>query len=317
MAPDPAETHRLKDIPRDPEPTALALTPPAVRPVGPEAYLVHIYPPGPSLGRRVRVDQEPVVIGRSGDCGVCDPDPLVSRHHSRIELRADGRFQLTDLGSTNGTFVNDTRTAAAVLADGDYVRVGGSIYRFLTGGNIEALYHEEIHRLAVTDVLTGLPNRRALTEFLDREVGRARRYRRPISLVLFDVDHFKAVNDRLGHVGGDAALRALADAARPLVRKDELLARYGGEEFAVVLPEADAAAAARGGERFREAVERHPFAFEGHRYNLTISAGVGTLAAGEDATVTELIDRGDRRLYEAKQGGRNRVSSQPPAPGSG
>ena len=309
MAPDPAETHRLKDIPRDLEPTALALTPPAVRPVGPEAYLVHIYPPGPALGRRTRIERDPVTIGRTGDSGVCDPDPLVSRHHARIELRPDGRFQLTDLGSTNGTFVNDTRTTAAVLADGDYIRIGGSIYRFLTGGNIEALYHEEIHRLAVTDVLTGLPNRRALSDFLDREVSRARRYRRPISLVLFDVDHFKAVNDKLGHVGGDATLRALADVARPLVRNYELLARYGGEEFSVVLPEADAPAAARGGERFREAVERHQFVFEGCRYSLTISVGVGTLVAGEEATVTELIDRADRRLYDAKQNGRNRVRS--------
>ena len=118
-------------------------------------------------------------IGKSETNDLVLRDPSVSRTHARVEA-IDGEYRITDLGSRNGTFVNHARVTSAVLGDGDYVRVGGSIYRFLAGGNIEAGYHEEIHRLAVTDPLTGLPNRRALMEFLDRELERARRWRRSL-----------------------------------------------------------------------------------------------------------------------------------------
>jgi diguanylate cyclase (GGDEF)-like protein len=307
MALDPEDTHRFKDLPHDPNPTAVARPVPAPRPPGAEAYLVPIHPPGPALGRRNVIGPAPVTIGRASTCTVCDPDGLVSRTHARIERRPDGRFQLTDLGSTNGTFVNHARVAAAVLGDGDYVRVGGSIYRFLAGGDVEAGYHEEIHRLAVTDPLTGLPNRRALAEFLDREVERARRYNRPVALALFDVDHFQAVNDRLGHVAGDSLLRVLAAAARPLVRRDELLARYGGDEFAAVLPETGGGPAARFGERVRRVVADHPLEVEGHRLAVTVSVGVGVVGGGEPAGADELIRRAEGQRDEAKRGGRNRV----------
>ncbi len=308
MSANGEDTLRLKGSPYDPERTAETLLPPAPRPPAPEAYLVHVYPKGPTFGLRYFVGGEPVLIGRRKDCGVFDPDPSVSREHARVELRPDGRFQVTDLGSTNGTYVNHARVRSAELHDGDYLRVGNSLYRFLAGGNLEAGYHEEMHRLAVTDPLTGLPNRRAFLELLDREVERARRYRRPLSVLLFDVDHFKDVNDRLGHIAGDHTLRAVAEVSRPLVRRDELLARYGGDEFAVALPEAGATQAAWCGERICRAVERHPPEFDGQRYSVTVSVGVGAAAAGEEFGVADLIDRADKRLREAKQAGRNRVS---------
>jgi diguanylate cyclase (GGDEF)-like protein len=307
MAVNPEDTHSLKDLRHDPAPTADASALPAPRPVAPEAYLVQVHPPGPTLGRRALVGRDPVLIGRLAECGVRDLDPSVSRTHARIELRPDGRFQVTDLGSRNGTFVNHARVTSAVLHDGDYLRAGNSIYRFLAGGNIEAGYHEEIHRLTVTDPLTGLANRRSLNEFLDREVERARRYARPLSLLLIDIDHFKLINARFGHIAGDLTLRAVAEAVRPLVRKDELLARYGGEEFALVLPEADAGPAGGCGERVRRAVGEHPFEFEGVRYRVTVSVGVGTAGGGEVVTVDELVRRAGERLSEAKAGGRDRV----------
>jgi diguanylate cyclase (GGDEF)-like protein len=312
MPPPPEDTHKLAkvwadvaDWPTDPGGTDDASLLPDPTAAVTEAYLVHIYPPGPTVGRRFLVGRDPVTIGRLPDCGVLDPDPSVSRAHARIGLGPEGGFVVTDLGSTNGTHVNRARVSSAVLLDGAYLRVGNSMYRFLAGGNVEAEYHEEIHRLAVTDPLTGLPNRRAMMEFLGRELIRARRHSRPVSLVLFDVDRFKAVNDRYGHMAGDDVLRALAEVVRPLVRQDELLARYGGEEFAVVLPETDADGAYRCGERLRRAVEVHPFVFGEHRIAVTVSAGVGSIAPGEAAD--EALDRADKRLYEAKQSGRNRV----------
>src|SRR5262249_47381493 len=213
----------------------------------------------------------------------------------------------SDLGSTNGTFVNNQRKQDGVLRDGDYLRIGNCIYRFLTGGNIEAEYHEEIYRLTVLDGLTQVHNRRYLSEFLDREMARAQRHNRSVALVLFDIDHFKSVNDRLGHLAGDMALRELCARVKAVVRQDELLARYGGEEFAVVLPEADSSAARAIAERIREVTEKHPFVFNETPYVVTVSLGVAVSSPSEKITPSELISRADANLYKAKLAGRNRV----------
>src|SRR5262249_24636873 len=154
-----------------------------------------------------------------------------------------------DLRSTNHTFVNDVRTAVHKLTDGDYLRVGGYLFRYLAGGNVEADYHEEIFRLAITDALTGTFNKRHLLDFLDRELTRSFPTGRPRALVLFAIDHFKALNDAHGHLAGDAVLRDQAGRLRNNIRRDELFARYGGEEFAVVLPETDLDGAERMAER--------------------------------------------------------------------
>ena len=172
VSPNPEDTQPFKGKLAEPEPTDNGLQLPPARPAGSEAFLVRIHPPGPALGLRYPLGPNPVVIGRVGTCAVHDPDLSVSLTHARIEQLPDGRFRVTDLGSRNGTFVNHVRVDSTVLGDGDYLRVGSAIYRFLAGGNVEAGYHEELHRLAVSDPLTGLPNRRALTEFLERR-GRA------------------------------------------------------------------------------------------------------------------------------------------------
>jgi diguanylate cyclase (GGDEF)-like protein len=273
-----------------------------------DASLVYIYPKAAELGRRYPVRVQPVTIGRAAECDVVVGDSSVSRIHARIEVGPNGRHVVTDLGSTNGTFVNSVRTGSGPLQDGDYLRVGNCIYRYLAGGNVEAEYHEEIYRLTVMDPLTGVHNRRYLMEVLNREVARSVRHCRPMALALIDVDFFKAVNDRLGHVAGDMTLRQLASCIGKLVRSDEVFARYGGEEFAVVLTETGRDAAAQFGERVRASVEAHPFAFEGHRYTVTVSVGVGTTDGSEPLTPEQLTQRADEVLYRAKHEGRNRVA---------
>ncbi len=272
-----------------------------------QACLILIYPTGPTMGTRYALGGKPVVIGRNEDCEIRNTDASLSRTHARIIREDDGSYTMFDLGSTNGTFVNNASRQESVLRDGDYLRVGNCIYRFLAGGNIEAEYHEEIYRLTIQDGLTQVHNRRYLTEFLEREVTRAVRHERSLAVILLDIDHFKAINDKLGHLGGDMALRELCARVRSIVRQDELLARYGGEEFAVVLPEADAAAARTTAERIRLLVESQPFVFNDRAYPLTISAGVAVLPAGEAPTVAALISQADTNLYRAKQSGRNRV----------
>jgi two-component system cell cycle response regulator len=271
-----------------------------------DACVVHIYPTGPGMGTRYPLSDLPVVIGRGNDCDIRINDHSVSRRHARIQPGADGYYAV-DLQSTNGTFVNDVVASICKLKDGDYLRVGNCIYRFLAGGNVEAEYHEEIYRLTIIDALTDIHNKRYLLEFLDRELARSARYGRPLALILFDIDHFKKVNDELGHLGGDFTLRELAACVKRGIRKEELFARYGGEEFAVVLPETDRAGAIHAAERIRTLVEKQPFQFEGKTFEVTISLGVATTAGEEALTPTQLIRQADEKLYQAKGDGRNRV----------
>jgi two-component system cell cycle response regulator len=270
------------------------------------ACLVHIYPTGPGMGTRYTLADSPVVIGRGGDCDIRINDHSVSRRHARIQPGADGYYAV-DLQSTNGTFVNDQPASMYKLKDGDYLRAGNCIYRFLTGGNVEAEYHEEIYRLTIIDALTDVHNKRYLMEFLDRELARSGRYGRPLSLVMVDIDRFRNVNESLGHLGGDFTLRELAARIKGNIRKEELFARYGGEEFAVVLPETNREGAVNLSERLRAVIDEQPFRYEDKTYNVTISLGVAITAGDPNMTPTKLLQTADDKLYQAKNEGRNRV----------
>ena len=300
MPDDPRESERCST-------ETLCTVPRPLSKVCRDACLVHIYPSGPSMGRRYMLSSSQVMpIGRGSDCAILIDDHSVSRKHAHIEPSGEG-YVAVDLGSTNGTFVNDDPIERCLLADGDYLRVGNCIYRFLAGGNIEAEYHEEIYRLAIIDGLTEVPNKRFLLEFLDRELSRSIRHRRPLSVLMFDIDRFKAVNDDFGHLCGDHVLRELAGRLRSVVRAEELLARYGGEEFAAVLPECTPEDALSVGERVRKLVEEQPFCFDGVSLQVTVSVGVASIQGDEPLSPLELIDRADANLYEAKRTGRNRV----------
>jgi diguanylate cyclase (GGDEF)-like protein len=272
------------------------------------ACLVHIYPTGASMGKRYTVTDRPLLIGRGEDCDVRIHDHAVSRRHARVEP-AKGGVTVTDLGSTNGTFVNDCMIeGTAPLRDGDCLRIGNCIYRFLAGGNIEAEYHEEIYRLTIIDALTQTHNHRAFLEFLDRELVRSNRHGRPLTLLMFDIDWFKNVNDEWGHLAGDFALRELSSCIRGIVRREDLFARYGGEEFAVVLVETDLEGAREVAERIRSTIEEHVFRFEGSEFRITISMGICSISGDESLATADMIRMADEKLFEAKNAGRNRVA---------
>lgn len=271
-----------------------------------DACVVHIYPTGSGMGARYPLTDSPVVLGRGNDCDIRINDHSVSRRHARIQPGADGYYAV-DLQSTNGTFVNDVPASICKLKDGDYLRVGNCIYRFLAGGNVEAEYHEEIYRLTIIDALTETHNKRYLVEFLDRELSRSERYARPLSLIMFDLDRFKAINDELGHLGGDFTLREMAACVKTCVRKEELFARYGGEEFVIVLPETNLEGAVAVAERLRVMVEKHNFQYEGKAYPLTVSIGVAATDGSRPLSPSDLIGEADQKLFEAKHQGRNRV----------
>ena len=274
-----------------------------------EACLVHIYPVGPSMGCRYPLTDKPLLLGRGEDCDIRIQDNSVSRRHAKVEPTPDGFF-VADHQSTNGTFVNDKQLESSwMLKDGDYVRVGNCIYRFLAGGNIEAEYHEEIYRLTILDGLTQIHNQRYLSEFLEREVARSQRHNRPLAVLMFDIDRFKSVNDTHGHLCGDFVLRELAGCVKANVRREDLFARYGGEEFVLVLVETPHAEALHVAERLRESVEKHQFRFEATPIRLTISVGLASTSGDPAANATALLKSADEKLYSAKRTGRNKVVS--------
>ncbi len=279
------------------------------KPADGEACLVLIYPTGPDMGRRWELGTDEIVVGRGADCDIMIDRDSVSRRHARV-FRVDDQWFVEDLGSTNGSYINDVPIQRSPLRDMDYVKIGAAIFKFLSGNAVETSYHEEIYRMTIIDGLTGAHNKRYFIEFLEREIARCQRYQRPLSLLMFDIDHFKKVNDSHGHLTGDYVLKEMAKRLLGRIRKEELLARYGGEEFAVVLPETNHEGALQFAEAIRRLVATDPFEYEGDSFPVTISIGVSTLEGtyeGQPADPLEFIKRADTFLYAAKRGGRNMV----------
>ncbi|HEX8793308.1 MAG TPA: GGDEF domain-containing protein [Polyangiaceae bacterium] len=268
-----------------------------------EACVIVIY--GPELGKRVQLGTAPFEIGRSSKNDLFLDQESISRHHARITF--DGtQYWVADNNSTNGTYVNDEAIREQRLRDGDQIRIGRSILKFMTGENIEVHYHEEIYRLMTVDGLTQVFNRRYFNEALEREFNRSKRYDRALALIAFDIDHFKRVNDTHGHLAGDNLLRQIATAVKPRLRREDIFARTGGEEFGILLPEIGVDGARITAEKVRRIVESTPLRYEQQVIPVTVSLGCAQMLPA-DTTPEELYKRADERLYEAKQGGRNRV----------
>ena len=292
-------TSQNKTIVADKGPTAA----PSEPDLDPSGCLIVIY--GDDLGRRVPISPDPVIIGRSAKCEVQIDQESISRNHCRI--RFDGRrFVVRDLGSTNGTYVNDELIDEVPLGDGDQLKVGRTILKFILGTNVEAEYHEEIYRLMTTDGLTQVANKRLFDETFEQEVARAKRYQRTFSLLVLDIDHFKKINDSHGHLAGDAILRQLGAVIRGRTRRSDTVARIGGEEFALITPEIGQNGAMELGRKINRLVSETRFEFEGNDIEVTISIGVAEwqqhYESGQD-----LLKAADEKLYEAKRLGRNRV----------
>jgi diguanylate cyclase (GGDEF)-like protein len=266
-----------------------------------QAYLVVIS--GPRLGYRTALGEQPITIGRGTSCGFMLDLDSVSRQHARVEWNG-AMHRIVDLGSTNGTFVNEARVGERALQDGDRVGIGKVLLKYLSGKNIEAAYHEEIQRLMRYDGLTGVFNKRHFEEALRAAMTPAKSASRA-ALIVFDLDHFKNVNDTWGHTAGDAVLRQVATIVVGQLSDPQLMGRVGGEEFAVLWTGADAARAHDLAERIRRAVETASFNFDGTAIPITVSLGVAETRSGD--TAEAFFERADARLYEAKRSGRNRV----------
>jgi two-component system cell cycle response regulator len=269
--------------------------------------LVVIYTKEPSLlGRRFVLDSSPIRIGRGAENHIVLEGDSVSRRHAHFEERSESWWCVDD-GSTNGSYVNDEQIMReARLGNGDRIKIGPTIFKFLSGQDVEAQYHEEIYRMTIIDGLTQVHVKRYLLEALDKELMRARRHLRELSFLMLDIDHFKKINDLHGHLAGDYVLKEVARIIQQRIRRDEVLARYGGEEFAVILPETNLEGARALADGLREKIEESRYVFQNETIRVTISIGVAMLS-DDDKTSLDLIKRADEKLYAAKRAGRNRV----------
>ena len=270
-----------------------------------KSCLVTIYP-ADVLGGTLELADEPITIGRSSTCEVHFANDSVSRKHAVIE-RGENCYMIRDLGSTNGTYVNDVRVSSTRLEAGDRIHIGNHILKFLSSNDIEAQYHETVFKIVTSDGLTGAYNKRYLLDALEREIGRAKRFGRSLAMLMMDLDHFKSVNDTYGHLVGDAVLQEFGRRTNEIVRSGDIFARYGGEEFALVISETSIEEATEIAERIREAMSNEPVVTDSDVVEATVSIGMAFYDGESPCTPLLLIRRADTKLYEAKNSGRNRV----------
>ena len=270
------------------------------------AYLVVLA--GASVGEMYKVEGDKTVIGRGQKAQVRLLDDGISREHAQVVVEAN-RIFLEDLGSTNGTFCNGLKVDRRELCDGDKILVGSTtILKFTYHDNLDEIFQKQMYESALRDGLTKAFNKKYFTDRLESELTFAIRHQSPLVLVMFDIDHFKKVNDTHGHQAGDLVLSELSTLLTSALRAEDVFARYGGEEFAVICRGTDLTQASIVGERMRKAVETHRFTFEGTPIPVTISVGIAGMPDPAVKDATDLVARADKALYQSKHGGRNRVT---------
>lgn len=279
-----------------------------------EANIILIaHPDGKRLGSRFRLGLgRTLEIGRDPEAGISIPEVLsISRRHAL--LRYSGKVvTLEDLGSTNGSYINGQLIrGSTVLHSGDRFQVAAVHFKFLHEQDVEHAYYEAISDLVTRDGLTDVFNKRKYEEEAERELARAQRYRRPLSLILIDLDDFKQVNDTYGHLCGDFVLKQVTNLVRELLRPEQVLARVGGDEFVVLCPETAQEGAHTLAEKLRERIASLDYSYCDFRIRVTCSFGVAELAPSMKHH-TDLYAAADEALYASKHAGRNRTTLYTP-----
>ncbi|OYZ22257.1 MAG: GGDEF domain-containing protein [Bdellovibrio sp. 28-41-41] len=250
------------------------------------------------------------VIGRAIESNVFIDDKSLSRSHARLDIKGD-KVYVVDLGSTNKTIVNGQILPPMVLCElknNDQVKTGNVIFKFLETGNIEGLTTQMLFEKANRDALTGAYSKGALLEKGPEAIKRSEVLNEALSVIVFDIDFFKKINDSHGHPCGDFVLKDMARVvSTKLIRSNDFFARYGGEEFVLILSGTPDKVAAEIAERIRTTIQNHEFKFEGKIIPVTVSVGV-TSKQGNDNQWQFIFDRVDKALYTSKQTGRNKVT---------
>lgn len=262
---------------------------------------------GPRIGQLFALEKKEIVIGRSPDCDLWIEDSAISRKHFKVVVQGE-KIQIKDLGSTNGTYVNGNPVKESELNDGDKIQISReTILEFNYLDESSRLSEKKRFEMGVMDPVTNIYNKRYFLDRLREEFTFARRKKRNLSIIMFDLDHFKELNDTYGHLAGDLVLQKLCSEISKAVRSDDIFARYGGEEFVIVMRDTDVRHALELAERIRLLTSKLIIPWEDKTIKLTISCGV---AAGSDKLndFLDLVAEADKCLYESKNKGRNRVS---------
>jgi two-component system, cell cycle response regulator len=263
---------------------------------------------GPTPGQLFRV-ADGGALGRGTNVTFHIPDSQISRRHAHLFVDGD-EFTVKDLDSTNGTYVNGERVVTRRLADGDTIRLGHTTALKLTLlSEIDGELQKQMFESALRDGLTKAYNKRFFETRLDEEVAYALRQDARLALLMFDLDHFKHVNDTYGHLAGDFVLAEIGTLVTATSRREDIFARIGGEEFAVIARGLTRAQALEFAERLRRAIHEHSFVHEGTVLPVTASLGVACVPDTPVNSATALSAAADAALYRAKTSGRNRVES--------
>jgi diguanylate cyclase (GGDEF)-like protein len=278
-----------------------------------EADIILIsHPESQRLGSRFRLSPGSTLeIGRSASVRISLPEVLsLSRKHARLRYMG-AAVTIEDLGSTNGTYVNGQPIhGRTVLRSGDRFQTAAVHFKFLHEQDVESAYHLAIYELVARDGLTEIYNKRKYEEEVQREFSRSVRHKRPLSLIIFDLDEFKQINDSYGHLCGDFVLKQVASLARDMVRPEQVLARVGGDEFVILAPETPTAGAEALAAKLRDRIAGLDHRYGDLRISLTCSFGVAELTDSM-TTPQDLYHAADSALLLAKRSGRNRVGVIP------
>jgi two-component system cell cycle response regulator len=314
-ATQPEGLPELKGSQEPDQTTQYALMPGVRTGLGDEEWALIRYV-GQPVGEVIPLRAPGLSIGRGADNAVFLPESEVSRRHARLNLVQQEEkgvtVQIVDLGSLNGTYVNGRRVEVpnvpVPLRQGDVIRVGANAFKLKCLDELERNYHEAILAQTSIDPLTCVSNRATVLAYLEKQVDLSRRYKRSLSLVLCDLDHFKEVNDRYGHPTGDLVLQRFGSLTLNRLRGSDLIGRIGGEEFLIVLPETASREASNVAEDLRQTFASEPIIpwTDGEPFNVTCCFGVAQLR-DRDADNGSLLARADVALYRAKALGRNRV----------
>ncbi len=262
-------------------------------------------------GAMLRLSTGGTRLGRAADNTLQLPDTSISRYHAFLGLDDEGQVRLTDLGSTNGTFLNGRRlpeNTPVRVGDGDRLQFGAHvIVKFIRPDPCEEQFQREMFERTVRDPLTGLYNRAFFLAQFGPLADRSGLKGLGIAVLMLDIDHFKRINDAHGHEVGDAVLREVAGVLRQATRSDDLVARYGGEEFVVALPVAAPDQATERAERVRSTLAERRILAAGMPLNVTASLGLAFTPPGRPRSVAALIATADQGLYQAKNSGRDRT----------
>lgn len=273
-----------------------------------EPFLVSIS--GRETGKAIALKDRNLKIGRELDCDLILESPHISRYHAEIIWKGS-ELLVRDLGSTNGVFVNGKKITEEILHNGDKILFGTQLYyKLVFQDSVDQNYHLSLFKAANTDPLTQLYNKRYFMEFLEKEFSFSRRTGQPLSLIMLDIDHFKAINDTHGHVAGDQILKNMGSILASQIRLENIACRFGGEEFGIVIRGASSAQSRLVAERLRVAVNDQSVDFRGKKIRFSVSLGVATFDGKNFQTAEDLLLKADELLYKAKELGRNQTVSQ-------